>query len=233
VDLVDKLGKYTNLIIEPYNEPWATSVSGYGNWMNASRLNEWQFVWQKIIDKIRMKEAEKGYVNHLIVVAYSPCLGYWGDLNANWHNFNWISSHPLIDPASNLLCSNHAYRYWGSVGTQEDIEERPYDYNTIKNIYQQEKVDYYASKVPIYIGEMGTFSKVDSTNKEYLWMQATLKIWNEWKLSYAVWEWRDTPDFNICNILESNSEALTGGTVNKYGQLLVDAIAHGETSQKT
>jgi len=217
---VDVLGSHTNLIIEPYNEPW--TVTG---WQSQSRLNEWQTVWQNVINAVRAVENSKGYVHHLIMVSGpGGTLGYWGTLTDNWMNLNWLASNPFS--GDNLVLTIHCYRYWGSVGLQTPISSRPTDYTEIKNIYIAESLYYYSQYYPIYIGEIGGYTTISG---EDTWLTNTLQILNEWGIGYSYYAWRDDADWQGTGLsmLVVNSEATTGGTVNSYGQILVNAIGQG------
>jgi hypothetical protein len=217
VNIVDTLGSHNNLIIDPWNEAFGKHRT------NPAVLDEWQTVWQNLIDSIRAKEDLKGYVNHLIMLHFGYGLTYWGDLDEEWRNLNWIDTHPLTDTAGNLIYSIHCYRNGGAVGTQTPKENRPTDYATIKAIYTEEGV-YEKSQIhPIIVGEIGGYLSLAG---EETWLENTYKIWNEWGLNYIQFTWRDTPQF-AWNMLEDNTEWTTGGTVNSMGQKLVDAIAQG------
>jgi hypothetical protein len=217
---VDVLGSHNNLIIEPYNEPWCQS-----DWATQTRLNEWQTIWQNCVNGIRNKENTKGYVHHLIIVQ-SPgsSLAYWGNLNDNWMNLNWLTSNPLI--GDNLVPSIHCYRYYGSAGSGPDHSTDSTDYTTIKNIYIAEKLQYYSQLYPIFIGEISGITYVSG---ESTWLTNTLQMFNEWEIGYTYFAWRD--DQNWANtgfgMLVVGSESTTGGTVDNYGQIFVDAIAQG------
>jgi hypothetical protein len=220
VNVVEELGSHVNLIIEFYNEPWMGYTGSY-------YANLWQYVWQSTINAIRQKEAEKGYVNHLILVQFTSNLRYTL-LNDPCSNFNWYWTNPLNDSANNLAYSQHCYRYHGSVGYQNPKTSRPYDYETIKSIYIEEGVYNLSRVVPIVIGEIGASINVDSTEPtgtEYEWLKNSLQIFNEWGLGYLGWCWWDA---NVgMQQIELGSEYTNGGTVNKYGQILVDAIKKG------
>jgi hypothetical protein len=223
VDVVEVLGGHVNLIVEFYNEPWASYTGTY-------YANLWQSVWQKTINAIREKETEKGYVYHLILVQLTSNLRYTA-LSDPCSNFNWYWTNPLSDPANNLVYSQHCYRYHGSVGYQNTLTSRPYTYEELKRIYQEEKLEELSKLVPIVIGEVGAYIPIDNTEPvgtEYLWMQNTLKIFNEWGLGYLGWAWWDAN--TGWQQIESGSEQTTGGIVNKFGQLLVDAIKQGAGS---
>ncbi len=219
VEQVDALGSHNNLILEFWDEPWCRS-----SWNTQTKLNEWQTVWQNIINGIRAKEDTKGYIHHLIIVGYATTLGYWGNLNDPWMNLNWIDSAPLSDSANNLAYTASCFRYYGSVGVQEPISSRPTDYTTIKNICTEEKVLYYSQSYPISIRGIGADIY---TSGEDTWFANTLQIFNEWGIHYMSWDWRG-PDSSMAEIQEYVAEeGVTGGTVNKYGQILVDAIKAG------
>lgn len=226
VDQVDVLGSHTNLIIMPYSEYFV-----FSGWGTQSRVNEYQTVWQSIINGIRAKEDAKGYIHHIIVVMYGVTLGYWDDYStANWMNFNWIDSNPVTDSAGNLVYSQHCYRRHGSMGGGTDYANFPKDYAEVKNIYTQEKVLYYSQRYPIFISEFGAYaSGPNAIAGETTWLTNTLKIWNEWGLSYCYFAWRDGQDWENTglSILVVNSEVTAGGTVTSVGQIFVDAIAAG------
>jgi hypothetical protein len=219
VEQITTLGSHENLIIEPWNEPFSAG----GFWASTTTLVEWQSTWQNVITAIRAEETSKGYVNHLIIVQYASCLAYWGDMSYTWKNFNWLELYPLTDSAGNIVYSQHSYRPGGTVGVQELVDTRPYDYNTIKQIFIEEQVLYYSQIYPIIIGETGAKGTIGG-EEEFL--ENSLTIWNEWKLGYIAWVWRDTG--TIYDILQEGTESTTGGTVNSKGQIFVDTIATGE-----
>jgi hypothetical protein len=218
-NVVEIHGYHVNLIVEVYNEPFDSYTGSY-------YANLWQSVWQKTINAIRQKEVEKGYVNHLILV---QLIGLrYTRLDDPTSNFNWHWNNSLSDPAGNLVYSAHCYRHHGSVGYQTPITSRPYDYDTIKNIYIEEGVYNISQLVPVVIGEIGAYIPTDNTEPpgtEYLWMQNTLKIFNEWGLGYLGWCWWDAD--TGWQQIEVGSEKVTGGTVNKYGELIINAIKQG------
>jgi hypothetical protein len=219
-DVVGMLGHHSNLIVEFYNEPFDGYTGTYYS-------NLWQFIWQKTINAVRQKEAEKGYVNHLILVQLTAGLRYTR-LDDPCSNFNWYWTNPLSDPAKKIIYGQHCYRLYGAVGYQTPKTSRPYDYDTIKQIYVEEGVYKLSQVAPIIVSEIGASQSVDETEPtgtEYEWMKNTLQILNEWGVGYLGWCWWDV---NIgMNQIEIGSEVKTGGTVNKYGQLITDAIKRG------
>lgn len=233
VEQVDVLGSHHNLIIEPYNEPYCRS-----DWATQSRLDAWAIAWQNVINGVRAKETAKGYIHHLIMIQYGSTLAYWGNLNDNWMNFNWITSNPLTDSANNLVYDEHCYRRWGSVGTETPDSNKPSDYTTIKARYTLEHVLSYSNSYPLFIGEIGAYASgtgMPDPAGETAWLTNTLQILNEWGLGYTYYTWRDdtaTENAGLC-MLVVGSEATTGGTVNSIGQILVDAIAEYYTTYTT
>jgi hypothetical protein len=224
IEQVDVLGSHINLIIEPYNEPW---TAGAGYWASNARLDEFETVWQDIINGVRAKEDEKSFDHHLIMVGYGAGIGYWGDMSLPWRNFNWIDARPLTDSAGNLVYTTHAYRYHGAVGTQEPKDTRPTAYATIKQIYIEEEVYNWSLQKPIFIGEIGAYSTIGG---EEVWLENTLTILNEWNLGYAAWAWRDTG--TAWDILEYISGPYQNENdycmLNDKGRIFVDTIAAGK-----
>lgn len=210
--IVTVLGSHDNLIIEPWNEP----LWGY---TGDSICIIWQSIYNEVISKIRATETNNGYNHHLICCQLGASLHLWS-INDPSSNFNWLTSYPLTDPTNNLIYSSHCYRSWGSVGgTDNSYQDAPTDYSTIKNIYINEGVKEAAEAKPIIIGEIGV---LDNSN-EYDWLDNTLTIFNEWNIGYLGWTWRD--DGGVYAEIIPGSKSTTGGTVNRYGQLIVDNIA--------
>jgi hypothetical protein len=219
-NVVEVLGGHVNLIIGFYAEPWHTYSGSY-------YANLWQNVWQKTINAVRQKEAEKGYVNHLIIAHLTASLRYT-ELDDPCSNFNWFWNNPLNDSAGNLVYCQNCFRVCGSVGYQEPKTSRPYTYEKVKAIYEEEGVKKISEKVPVIITSIGvsiTVDETEPTGTEYEWLKNSLQIFNEWGLGYLGWAWWDA-NMGMQQI-EVGSEKTTGGTVNKYGQLIVDAIREG------
>lgn len=210
--LATVLGSHNNLIIEPWNE-------AFYSYQGSSICSVWQSIYNEAINKIRVTETSNGYIHHLILCQLGASLQTWS-LSDPRSNFNWLTAYPLTDSVNDLIYGSHCYRSWGSVGGSSYLyDDAPTDYSTIKNIYDSsEGVKNAANSVPIIIGEMGALS---NTN-EYNWLSNTLTIFNEWQMCYLGFSWRD--DGGAYAEITSGSQSTTGGTVNEYGQILVDSI---------
>jgi len=212
VSIADALGSHNNLIIEPTNEVF------YG-YTGATYANLWQTVYQSCINGVRANENSHGFVHHLILCQLNANIAI-GNLNDPCWNFNWYWTNPLSDSDGNLIYGQHIYRTYGALG-----DSKPYTYGDLKAIYQLVRMDDISAEVPVFISEIGADLTNDADNREYLFLQNSLQILNEWNISYQPFVW--CGDGTPFDMLMSGTEYTTGGTVNKYGQILVDAIKQG------
>jgi hypothetical protein len=200
---VVELGQYDNYIAEFWNEPYN---------FTSGDVKEWQGVWQQITNNVRAK----GYKG-LILAQYSFGLGTWGNPSDNFRNLNWYYYYPLNDPLNNTIVSFH--KYAGDVPTM---------YSALKQVYDTTfHVRDISLKIPVMAGEIG--ARLGSAN-ESEFLNNSLKIFNEWGISYSIWSYSDETSWSW-STLKTETLFATGGDLNANGQIAVDAIkAGGATS---
>jgi len=196
---VVEFGQYDNYIADFWNEPYNfTSVD----------VKEWQSVWQQIINNVRAR----GYKG-LILTQYSFGLGTWGNPDNTFRNLNWYYYYPLNDPLNNTIVSFH--KYAGDV---------PTTYSELKTMYDTTfHVRDISLKIPVMAEEIGA-RLGSSTESEFL--NNSLKIFNEWGLSYSIWSYSDDTSWSW-STLKTGTLFATGGDLNANGQISVDAIKTG------
>ena len=206
--IAEEHGANTNLIIEPWNEP-------FWGYSSDSVVALWQSTWQSCINNIRDAESSNNYVSHLVIIQHEASLGMY-DLDKSWMNFNWYWKYPLNDTAGNLVYSCHIYTQSGKLGTP-----KPTSYNDLLTVYRNAKLYDISAVVPVIIGEIGA-SLAEDPSGESSFLENSLRIFNDLEIGFIGWAWWDSG--TEYDMIQTNSELSTGGTVNTNGQLLVDAM---------
>lgn len=202
VDVSRELRQYPNIIYEIWNEPWAGGTS-------PADLTVWHDGWNSVINAIRNDGDE-----HLIVVMYDSA-AYWPD-----NPLNWVWDYPFNQ--SNIVYSTHLYRWYNHLGG-----DKPTDYDTIKqrltDMRYKEVVD---DNKPLWIGEIGGSFWQDQQN-EAIAFANTLRIYNEWEMGYAGWDFWDAREFALVEYKSTKVDpAATIPTLS--GQALIDAIQEAQ-----
>lgn len=208
ISVIEELGIYPNIIWEIYNEPYGP-------------IEDWYRVWNKIINTIR----DTGNDN-LIIIQYNTGIHYNNDTNQNI-DLSWILDYPFN--YSNIIYSTHIYRDYYSFGF-----DKPYDYETIKKRMEYLKFkDVLNSNKCLFIGEIGANNWLRATNieeyeNEILFFNNTLRILNEWNISYAVWVWFSSFQHSIVDYLSEYISDRYVPKPNEFGLILINTIKKRE-----
>jgi aryl-phospho-beta-D-glucosidase BglC (GH1 family) len=168
----------------------------YDTWMNAA---------QAAITSIRSVS------NNLIIAQY----GYAG-------SFDFVTDSRI--QGTNIVYSNHIYHnvygstlwnYYGEFHTYDQVK------NCLLDNWNYDVA--LASNKPLYIGEFGHWYQ--GVNYEEEAFNSTLRLMNEWNMSYTAWEW-DHPWMGW--YLQSDASAAPY-PANNYGQMLAEAITSGSS----
>lgn len=171
-DKVVELGNYDNYVPSFWNEPY---------WVDDGLCNEWQSVWQSIINNVK----SRGY-NGLIIAQFTGSLGLWGNPQEGFRNINWYNDPNYSLDYDNLVVSFHIYRE-GLEGNEVPLNQRVHSYSDLKNMYENDfHLKEISSQVPVICGEIGANLYTDAANeKEFL--INSLDIFNEWGIGYLGW----------------------------------------------
>lgn len=184
---------YNHVLFELYNEPnW---VNGMPNTRDQAEQDLFR-VYQNTINAIRQVS------DNPIIIQWRPGV-WWNSWTAPTDvlDLYWINRYPLT--GTNLVYSTHLYRVWGGLG-QIAKEEVPYDYVEIKTRLQrlfQSEGEFIPDRYPLFIGEVGcsqiVIENVDNVTNEHIAFNNILTIFDEWKLGYTVFTWKQSGMFRI------------------------------------
>jgi len=190
ISVAQELKIYPNVLFELWNEPHGDETA----------KTSWKSVAQKCINAIRSEGAQQ-----IIILQWG--YGVWTGLaSGDVEGMEWILDFNLTDPLGNILYSTHVYRIYGGCGLWQYLEEEKgtpfgYLYDDVKMAFQIEKLDWVGDVLnkPLFIGEIGcdlTWTN-DELQRELIAWNNTLTIFNEWKLHYAAFWWREIGTFPL------------------------------------
>lgn len=190
ISVAQELKIYPNVLFELWNEPHGDETA----------KTSWKSVAQKCINAIRSEGAQQ-----IIILQWG--YGVWAGLaSGDGEGMEWILDFNLTDPLGNILYSTHVYRIYGGCGLWQYLEEEKgtpfgYLYDDVKMAFQIEKLDWVGDVLdkPLFIGETGcdlTWTN-DELQRELIAWNNTLTIFNEWKLHYVAFWWREIGTFPL------------------------------------
>lgn len=199
-----ELGSYSNVIFELYNEP------GNNMFPTAEDEQTWFDTVQQCINTIRE------ITDNLIVVSWRSV--YYDRGHNSGEKFDFYQRHPLT--GSNLVYTVHiyihGYGYNPPSTTYDEIKEA----FTWENLNQQD--------VPLWIGEIGASLGTGDDTGELTRFENGFKIFNEWGIGYAAWEWWSGNQWQLVYNVWGNdpSSGYPMDYPTESGQILKDAIIH-------
>lgn len=219
VSFVNAMKDLPNVIIDPHNEPldaFPPNSPSKPNQIIPNAENTWFSALQQMINAVR----QAGFTG-LILEQWSS--NTWWDFNNPYatdsNSLSWVTNHPLTDPLNNLVISTHHYRQSGSLGAWG--QTHAYQYNDIIAAFNTTLIFHVLNDLhkPILIGECGcSMDTGDLANEETAWTNQ-LAIYNQLKISYLCWWWRNVLSFRL---FTNDTNPL--GTLTQGGVILKNAL---------
>jgi aryl-phospho-beta-D-glucosidase BglC (GH1 family) len=203
--IADELKDCPNIIFEFWNEPGGTGS-----------LSDWQRVWQRCIDAVRGTGA-----TNLISLHYAYSI--WMNLDyGNGVTLSYVEDYPLNDTLGNIFYTPHNYRS----DIHRTVPERIncWTYEDLKLGFEMCLVDYVLNtlQIPVMIGEFGPnmWQTGEELEHELDYYENCLTIFNEWEMSYSVFWWWLTGQYQHLTTARNYQP-------NIAGEILINALSYG------
>lgn len=223
--VVNELKDMPNVIFEFYNEPGCRTDSTYPE----INITEFFNVVQEWIRTVREAGAAQPLLVQLggslntHVISFEDKTAYYID------GLQWVEEYPLTDPINNVIYGFHWYR--GAVlKTESGTTVRCWEYDELKNGMEICFVRYVLENLskPLLVGEVGAnlWWTEEELERELAFFNNTLRIFEEWGISYAAFTWT-VPEHNRYGLLKLTNDKWYCEP-NVAGEILINIISESK-----